>query len=145
MCLVSKVTLHIWTCPCQGEPQADHGNVETCNVLNQNKPLDLHTISQSMTTLEPTKERHHSSYTNIYMRKPDTGIFWKMEYHPMTRQNTWQPGYYQVRSEEHTSELQSLRHLVCRLLLGKKKAKQPQRKTDHRPPTTQTAADRPRA
>src|SRR5436853_4736396 len=27
-----------------------------------------------------------------------------------------------VRSEEHTSELQSLRHLVCRLLLEKKKA-----------------------
>src|SRR5437899_4155962 len=28
------------------------------------------------------------------------------------------------RSEEHTSELQSLRHLVCRLLLEKKKRKQ---------------------
>src|SRR5205814_10318455 len=28
-----------------------------------------------------------------------------------------------VRSEEHTSELQSLRHLVCRLLLEKKKNK----------------------
>src|SRR5262245_64246621 len=27
----------------------------------------------------------------------------------------------QTRSEEHTSELQSLRHLVCRLLLEKKK------------------------
>src|SRR5437899_5534557 len=27
----------------------------------------------------------------------------------------------QFRSEEHTSELQSLRHLVCRLLLEKKK------------------------
>src|ERR1039458_10787986 len=27
------------------------------------------------------------------------------------------------RSEEHTSELQSLRHLVCRLLLEKKKRK----------------------
>src|SRR5438045_6483947 len=27
------------------------------------------------------------------------------------------------RSEEHTSELQSLRHLVCRLLLEKKKQK----------------------
>src|SRR5262245_63032830 len=27
-----------------------------------------------------------------------------------------------IRSEEHTSELQSLRHLVCRLLLEKKKA-----------------------
>src|SRR5262245_62216647 len=32
------------------------------------------------------------------------------------------------RSEEHTSELQSLRHLVCRLLLEKKK-KQNQLKT----------------
>src|SRR5262245_63864002 len=29
-----------------------------------------------------------------------------------------------ARSEEHTSELQSLRHLVCRLLLEKKKNKQ---------------------
>src|SRR5438045_4389346 len=29
-----------------------------------------------------------------------------------------------LRSEEHTSELQSLRHLVCRLLLEKKKEAQ---------------------
>src|ERR1039458_5152988 len=28
---------------------------------------------------------------------------------------------FMTRSEEHTSELQSLRHLVCRLLLEKKK------------------------
>src|SRR5262245_65326382 len=28
-----------------------------------------------------------------------------------------------TRSEEHTSELQSLRHIVCRLLLEKKKVK----------------------
>src|SRR5438045_7098264 len=28
---------------------------------------------------------------------------------------------WSLRSEEHTSELQSLRHLVCRLLLEKKK------------------------
>src|SRR5438045_5243698 len=33
------------------------------------------------------------------------------------------------RSEEHTSELQSLRHLVCRLLLEKKKKKNKQCKT----------------
>src|SRR5437899_8245470 len=32
-------------------------------------------------------------------------------------------GARNVRSEEHTSELQSLRHLVCRLLLEKKKSK----------------------
>src|SRR5262245_64553377 len=30
-------------------------------------------------------------------------------------------GTCELRSEEHTSELQSLRHLVCRLLLEKKK------------------------
>src|SRR5437899_8951111 len=35
------------------------------------------------------------------------------------RHNCEVPG----RSEEHTSELQSLRHLVCRLLLEKKKSK----------------------
>src|SRR5690554_7038696 len=31
------------------------------------------------------------------------------------------PGHPSVRSEEHTSELQSRPHLVCRLLLEKKK------------------------
>src|SRR5205814_10028660 len=37
--------------------------------------------------------------------------------HPAVRRET--PAA--ARSEEHTSELQSLRHLVCRLLLEKKK------------------------
>src|SRR3712207_7888311 len=31
------------------------------------------------------------------------------------------PGHAQMRSEEHTSELQSRQYLVCRLLLEKKK------------------------
>src|SRR5947199_5851219 len=39
-----------------------------------------------------------------------------------------------ARSEEHTSELQSLRHLVCRLLLEKKKDK-------HRDPNERVAHD----
>src|SRR3989442_10189163 len=33
----------------------------------------------------------------------------------------WGPSLHPVRSEEHTSELQSRPHLVCRLLLEKKK------------------------
>src|SRR5438093_6050612 len=37
-----------------------------------------------------------------------------------------------TRSEEHTSELQSLTNLVCRLLLEKKKKKQIQKKTTQR-------------
>src|SRR2546422_4841385 len=34
------------------------------------------------------------------------------------------PDVLRIRSEEHTSELQSRLHLVCRLLLEKKKKKQ---------------------
>src|SRR5258708_26779233 len=36
-------------------------------------------------------------------------------------------GLFSKRSEEHTSELQSPDHLVCRLLLEKKKAKSQER------------------
>src|SRR5258708_30603567 len=42
-----------------------------------------------------------------------------------------------VRSEEHTSELQSPDHLVCRLLLEKKKKKLNSR-TTHNPALTST-------
>src|ERR1035441_10730462 len=38
-------------------------------------------------------------------------------------------GVKALRSEEHTSELQSLRHLVCRLLLEKKKTRQNTKQT----------------
>src|SRR5205814_9350138 len=51
------------------------------------------------------------------------------------------PACLRVRSEEHTSELQSLRHLVCRLLLEKKKKKIRQttpNRTQHTQSTTQT-------
>src|SRR2546429_7026492 len=40
-----------------------------------------------------------------------------------SRVSTKQPGSNAERSEEHTSELQSRLHLVCRLLLEKKKNK----------------------
>src|SRR2546422_6997680 len=39
------------------------------------------------------------------------------------------------RSEEHTSELQSRLHLVCRLLLEKKKKPNPSNSPDHQPET----------
>src|SRR5205814_6368976 len=41
---------------------------------------------------------------------------------PRSHEGGQRPGWLlRFRSEEHTSELQSLRHLVCRLLLEKKK------------------------
>src|SRR5260221_8501356 len=39
--------------------------------------------------------------------------------------------FVEVRSEEHTSELQSHSDLVCRLLLEKKKIQQTQNMSDH--------------
>src|SRR5882724_13612610 len=41
--------------------------------------------------------------------------------HPLDLDEAHPAGADGRRSEEHTSELQSLRHLVCRLLLEKKK------------------------
>src|SRR2546430_7042778 len=38
-----------------------------------------------------------------------------------SRSSSGTPGHHDVRSEEHTSELQSQSNLVCRLLLEKKK------------------------
>src|SRR5262245_65063956 len=43
--------------------------------------------------------------------------------HGEHRTNAHLVGFAVPRSEEHTSELQSLRHLVCRLLLEKKKTR----------------------
>src|SRR5258705_13980307 len=43
---------------------------------------------------------------------------WRRSFFPRGRLARWSGDH---RSEEHTSELQSLRHLVCRLLLEKKK------------------------
>src|SRR5439155_16281009 len=44
---------------------------------------------------------------------------------------TWTRPIIGPRSEEHTSELQSRGHLVCRLLLEKKKKKIKQRKREY--------------
>src|SRR5262245_62689344 len=49
-----------------------------------------------------------------------------------------------VRSEEHTSELQSLRHLVCRLLLEKKNARS-SRPSPLKSPDTRASGEAPTA
>src|SRR5712675_2669858 len=59
-------------------------------------------------------------YTTLF--RSDTGRLQTIEF-PMllTVRESTGPAPVRVRSEEHTSELQSRLHLVCRLLLEKKK------------------------
>src|ERR1041384_8698283 len=52
-------------------------------------------------------------YTTLFRSELPRAPEWRLRAHP----NRW------YRSEEHTSELQSLAYLVCRLLLEKKKKK----------------------
>src|SRR5438045_6223772 len=61
-------------------------------------------------------------YVNIRTGKRDTHAPEFQQFLESVATNI-QPGIGLKRSEEHTSELQSLRHLVCRLLLEKKKKK----------------------
>src|SRR5205814_8020880 len=56
-------------------------------------------------------ERH--STVETLLRTDPAGVYPNMDFATRDR----------YRSEEHTSELQSLRHLVCRLLLEKKKSR----------------------
>src|ERR1035438_8665619 len=59
---------------------------------------------------------------------PYTTLFRSAEevaFHQRAHQRAAVDGHELARSEEHTSELQSLRHLVCRLLLEKKKMRHP--------------------
>src|SRR5438045_7758270 len=81
-------------------------------------PLPLLSTLFPYTTLFRSIEGHDLSagtygFFIALGEKESTLIFSKVN-------NSWGSFYYD-RSEEHTSELQSLRHLVCRLLLEKKK------------------------
>src|SRR6266496_5730157 len=59
---------------------------------------------------------------------PYTTLFRSRQCARATRAELWARGCcLAARSEEHTSELQSRRDLVCRLLLEKKKKKKPHR------------------
>src|SRR2546429_7309410 len=62
-------------------------------------------------------------YTTLFRSARDDGRYDRVVYLPCTAENGFEPPLPErhVRSEEHTSELQSRLHLVCRLLLEKKK------------------------
>src|SRR2546425_7108137 len=68
-------------------------------------------------------------------RKSGTAVPTSSAVSPATSTAVSCPSSVLVRSEEHTSELQSLAYLVCRLLLEKKKKRLTKHSSDTRQPT----------
>src|SRR2546425_4359485 len=64
-------------------------------------------------------------YTTLFRSSGQWSQRYLQERHPVSLRSAWlywrPTATTQCRSEEHTSELQSLAYLVCRLLLEKKK------------------------
>src|SRR5258708_9198674 len=82
-------------------------------------------------------------YTTLFRSRPPllcAPIRLTVRAHPGVRSGSWHRyiGPFRSRSEEHTSELQSPDHLVCRLLLEKKKKKITKLYTFSNPPVSFT-------
>src|SRR5258708_31144022 len=89
-------------------------------------------------------------YTTLFRSRLRTGRFWLLRWRLRASLDGHFPGSCitiercSQRSEEHTSELQSPDHLVCRLLLEKKKTMRPPASSLAPPPLYFTAPARPR-
>src|SRR2546429_3690025 len=79
-----------------------------------------HTINWSVLPIDRLIIDDTSSFVReLVPRSPRTASFSQVPY--CTKIGSFRPRRLRSRSEEHTSELQSRLHLVCRLLLEKKK------------------------
>src|SRR5437899_9991581 len=71
-----------------------------------------------------TLSLHDALPISVRLQQPVDTASYRPRHHRQQKEKTLpriRAGRHMMRSEEHTSELQSLRHLVCRLLLEKKK------------------------
>src|SRR5947199_5456238 len=122
--------------PQQGQPQADPDRIEAAHseLLNaKDKAAEASKLTEAVAPALPGA----AASTAPIPRKNfiDEHIFGRIErdnipHAPLASDEEFlrrayvdAVGFLPTRSEEHTSELQSLRHLVCRLLLEKKKKK----------------------
>src|SRR5205814_5834105 len=90
--------------------------------FNATAPTDIYTLSLH-DALPILLSLRVASLAGLHLRTGDNAFSWcclPLPAHPGRADFARD---LERRSEEHTSELQSLRHLVCRLLLEKKKRK----------------------
>src|SRR5258705_11801731 len=97
------------------------GSRNSCLLVSFRSPLSFFFFNDTATTEIYTLSLHDalpiSSMTPLIVPPFVTSIAGYV----VVRNTSTYPAIDVTRSEEHTSELQSLRHLVCRLLLEKKK------------------------
>src|SRR5690554_7773883 len=101
-------------------------NVNIKRVSRLYKLMNLRTIYQApkTTTRDPDSYIYPYLLRNLDITRPNQVWQTDITYIPMARGFMYLAAIIDVyRSEEHTSELQSRPHLVCRLLLEKKKYK----------------------
>src|SRR3989440_9549658 len=85
----------------------------------QATPAEYGTSANASRTLSSAGFGERSARVRPNAQSPTS---WPCRYHSSVQEKTNTPAHG-VRSEEHTSELQSRSDLVCRLLLEKKKKK----------------------
>src|SRR5258705_10143159 len=95
---------------------SDRTPVMWSSTTTTSSTLPCHCFANMPMVAEPQPTRMRSSGTPLTVDGGATVVV-QAGYPPIVN------GVPEERSEEHTSELQSLRHLVCRLLLEKKKKK----------------------
>src|SRR5690554_1300099 len=96
------------------------------NVLNIDLPTTQDpNYQQKVIQMLDTAKAYHMTAIFFQVRTTNDA-FYKSKFNPYSKYLTGKEGVAPKfdRSEEHTSELQSRPHLVCRLLLEKKKKKQ---------------------
>src|ERR1035438_10743461 len=115
--VVARVNDEMWdlTRPLEGDAKLEILTSRNPEALNVYRHSTAHLLAAAVLELFPE--------TKLGIGPPtDTGFYYDFQREtPFTPEDLekiekrmWEP-----RSEEHTSELQSLRHLVCRLLLEK--------------------------
>src|SRR5205809_5208854 len=70
---------------------------------------------------------------SLHVALPISGCSFSETFSPVCRDVPLKPADFARRSEEHTSELQSRLHLVCRLLLEKKNSEKVRTESNHVP------------
>src|SRR3712207_7316325 len=85
--------------------------------FNDTATTEIYTLSLH-DALPIFRRLHRQRYRPTHRRGDDRGYFGRRRMEAKTEKLR---GHYVLRSEEHTSELQSRQYLVCRLLLEKKK------------------------